>query len=103
MVLQGENVVLVQGQARRASQEGWPGQRDVQSVTLVPQYSCVLCWTPREKSSVEDEIKEKEEAVRQHSDEVQVTSRCSSNFVGKKHRPRRVELKSRSITESLHL
>lgn len=93
--------MLVQGQARKASPEGWPGQRGVLSVTLVPKYSCGLCWTPREKSSVEDEIKEKEEAIRQHSNEVQVRSRCSSNFVGK-NRPRRVELKT-LITETLHL
>lgn len=70
--------MLVQGQARKASGEGWPGQGDLQSMTLVPKYSCILCWTPREKSSVEDEIKEKEEAIRQHSSEVQVRSRCSS-------------------------
>uniref|UniRef100_H2SBZ0 Epidermal growth factor receptor pathway substrate 15 n=1 Tax=Takifugu rubripes TaxID=31033 RepID=H2SBZ0_TAKRU len=37
----------------------------------MPKYSCVLCWTPREKVSVEEEIKEKEEAVRQRSSEVQ--------------------------------
>lgn len=64
--------MLVQRQAGKASGEGWPGQGDLQSMTLVPKYSCILCWTPREKSSVEDEIKEKEEAIRQHSSEVQV-------------------------------
>lgn len=69
--------MLVQGQARKTSGEGWQGQGDLQSMTLVPKYSCILCWTPREKSSVEDEIKEKEEAIRQHSSEVQVRSRCS--------------------------
>lgn len=72
--------MLVQGQARKASQEGWLGQRDLLSMTLVPKYSCILCWTPREKSSVEDEIKEKEEAIRQHSSEVQVRSRCCSEL-----------------------
>lgn len=65
-------MVLVQGQAREASGEGWLGQGDVP--VLVPKYSCVLCWTPREKVSVEEEIKEKEEAVRQRSSEVQVRS-----------------------------
>lgn len=70
--------MLVQGQARKALAEGWPGQGGLQSMTLVPKYSCNLCWTPREKSSVEDEIKEKEEAIRQHSSEVQVRSRCCS-------------------------
>lgn len=70
--------MLVQGQARKASGEGWLGQGDLRSVTLVPKYSCILCWTPREKISVEDEIKEEEEAIRQHSSEVQVRSSCCS-------------------------
>lgn len=70
--------MLVQEQARKASGEGWPGKGDLQSMTLLPKYACILCWTPREKSSVEDEIKEKEEAIRQHSSEVQVRSHCCS-------------------------
>uniref|UniRef100_A0AAQ4S5P3 Epidermal growth factor receptor pathway substrate 15 n=1 Tax=Gasterosteus aculeatus aculeatus TaxID=481459 RepID=A0AAQ4S5P3_GASAC len=41
------------------------------ALSLVAKYSCLLCWTPREKSSVEEEIKEKEEAIRQRSTEVQ--------------------------------
>uniref|UniRef100_A0A671VFZ9 Epidermal growth factor receptor pathway substrate 15 n=1 Tax=Sparus aurata TaxID=8175 RepID=A0A671VFZ9_SPAAU len=41
------------------------------SLSLVAKYSCFLCWAPREKSSVEEEIKEKEEAIRQRSSEVQ--------------------------------
>uniref|UniRef100_A0A665U4T2 Epidermal growth factor receptor pathway substrate 15 n=1 Tax=Echeneis naucrates TaxID=173247 RepID=A0A665U4T2_ECHNA len=41
------------------------------SLSLVAKYSCLLCWTPREKSSVEEEIKEKEEAIRERSSEVQ--------------------------------
>uniref|UniRef100_A0A8C4ITB7 Epidermal growth factor receptor pathway substrate 15 n=1 Tax=Dicentrarchus labrax TaxID=13489 RepID=A0A8C4ITB7_DICLA len=47
---------------------GVPG---LPSLSLVAKYSCLLCWPPREKSSVEDEIKEKEEAIRQRSNEVQ--------------------------------
>lgn len=74
MVFQGQGVVQVQPQAREASGEGWLGQGDTPSMTLVPKYSCVLCWTPREKVSVEEEIKEKEEAIRQRSSEVQVRS-----------------------------
>lgn len=70
-MFQGEEVVLVQGQAREASGEGWLGQADTPSMA---KYSCVLCWTPREKVSVEEEIKEKEEAIRQRSSEVQVRS-----------------------------
>lgn len=88
-------MVLIQAQPRKSSGEGWPGQGGLQSVTLVPKCSCILCWTPREKSSVEEEIKEKEEAVRQHSSEVQVRSRCSSesalsvnSFCGEKSRQR---------------
>uniref|UniRef100_A0A3Q4H4K7 Epidermal growth factor receptor pathway substrate 15 n=1 Tax=Neolamprologus brichardi TaxID=32507 RepID=A0A3Q4H4K7_NEOBR len=43
---------------------------------LVVKYTCLLCCNPREKSSVEEEIKEKEEAIRQRSTEVQVRSLC---------------------------
>lgn len=74
MVFEGDEVVLVQGQAREASGEGWLGQGDIPSMTLVPKYLCILCWTPREKISVEEEIKEKEEAIRHRSSEVQVMS-----------------------------
>lgn len=78
MVFRGEEIVLIQGQARKASGEGWLGQGDLQSMTLVPKYSCILCWTPREKCSVEEEIKENEEAIRQRSSEVQVRPGCWS-------------------------
>uniref|UniRef100_A0AAX7TN96 Epidermal growth factor receptor pathway substrate 15 n=1 Tax=Astatotilapia calliptera TaxID=8154 RepID=A0AAX7TN96_ASTCA len=40
-------------------------------LSLVVKYTCLLCCNPREKSSVEEEIKEKEEAIRQRSTEVQ--------------------------------
>lgn len=81
MVVQGEEVVLVQGQGKESSAESWLGLGGLgvpglPSLSLVAKYSCVLCWTPREKSSVEEEIKEKEEAISQRSSEVQVKSRC---------------------------
>lgn len=69
MVVQGEEVAVAMGD------EGWLGL-GLPSLSLVAKYSCLLCWTPREKSSVEDEIKEKEEAIRQRSSEVQVRSHC---------------------------
>ncbi|KAK1801214.1 hypothetical protein P4O66_022894 [Electrophorus voltai] len=58
MVLEGE---AVQPAA------GW---LSVPSVATVIKYSC-LCWSFREKSSVEQEIKEKEETIRQRTSEVQ--------------------------------
>lgn len=81
MVVQGEEVVLVQGQGKEGSAESWLGLGGLgvpglPSLSLVAKYSCLLCWTPREKSSVEEEIKEKEEAIIQRSSEVQVRSRC---------------------------
>lgn len=74
MVAQGEEVVVVQGKG--GSVENWLGVPGLPSLSLVAKYSCLLCWTPREKTTVEDEIKEKEEAIRQRSSEVQVRSRC---------------------------
>lgn len=80
MVVQGEEVV-VQGQGEEDSLESWLGLGGLAvpglpSLSLVAKYSCLLCWTPREKSSVEEEIKEKEEAIRQRSSEVQVRCHC---------------------------
>uniref|UniRef100_A0A4W5QHB8 Epidermal growth factor receptor pathway substrate 15 n=1 Tax=Hucho hucho TaxID=62062 RepID=A0A4W5QHB8_9TELE len=43
----------------------------VPSVSTVIKYSCILCWSYREKSSVEQDIKEKEESVRERTNEVQ--------------------------------
>lgn len=81
MVAQGEEAALVRGQGTEGYAESWlgPGGLGVPglpSLSVVAKYSCLLCWTPREKSSVEEEIKEKEEAVSQRSGEVQVRSRC---------------------------
>lgn len=81
MVAQGEDLVLAQGQGKESSAQSWLGPgglglSGLSSLSSVVKYSCLLCWTPREKSSVEEEIKEKEEAIRQRSSEVQVRSRC---------------------------
>lgn len=80
MVAQGGEAVLVQGRGTEGSAESWLGLGGLgvpglPSLSAVAKYSCLLCWTPREKSSVEEEIKEKEEAVSQRSSEVQVRSR----------------------------
>lgn len=86
MVFQGEEVVVVQEQSKEGSVENWLGLGGLEvpglpSLSLVAKYSCFLCWTPREKITVEEEIKEKEEAIRQRSNEVQVRSRCLCFFV----------------------
>lgn len=79
MVVQGEEmVVVVQGQGEEHSAENWLGLGgfgvpSLPSLSSVAKYSCLLCWSPREKSTVEEEIKEKEEAIRQRSNEVQVS------------------------------
>eukprot|EP00064_Thunnus_orientalis_P014471 superscaffoldBa00002512_g14516 len=75
MVAQGEEVVVVAA-AQGQGEESWLGLGGLgvpglPSLSLVAKYSCLLCWTPREKTSVEEEIKEKEEAIRQRSSEVQ--------------------------------
>lgn len=79
MVVQREEVEVAVAQGQ--GDEGWLGLGGLgvpglPSLSLVAKYSCLLCWTPREKSSVEDEIKEKEEAIRQRTSEVQVRYHC---------------------------
>lgn len=79
MVAQGEEIVGVQEQGKEGSVESWLalggfGVPVLPSLSSVVKYSCLLCWNPREKSTVEEEIKEKEEAIRQRSSEVQVGS-----------------------------
>lgn len=68
---------MVQGQGVERSAGSWLGLGGLgvpglPSLVLVAKYSCLLCWSPREKSSVEEEIKEKEEAIRERNSEVQV-------------------------------
>lgn len=77
MVVQGEYVVQdKEGSTESSLGLGGLGVAGLPSLSLVAKYSCFLCWTPSEKSSVEEEIKEKEEAIRQRSSEVQVSSHC---------------------------
>lgn len=75
MVAEGEELVVVQGPGKACSLESWLGLGGL-VLSLVVKYACLLCCNPREKSSVEEEIKEKEEAIRQRSTEVQVRSLC---------------------------
>lgn len=75
----GVRTAMVQGEEVVSSRGAWLGLADVPTVkclSLLAKYSCLLCWNSREKSSVEEEIKEKEEAIRQRTDEVQVCSVC---------------------------
>lgn len=74
MVAQGEEGT--EGSAESWLGLGGLGVPGLPPLSVVAKYSCLLCWPPREKSSVEEEIKEKEEAVSQRSGEVQVRSRC---------------------------
>lgn len=73
--------MLAAGQEEAGSADSWLGPGGLAlpalpSLSSVVKYSCLLCWNPREKSSVEEEIKEKEDAIRQRSGEVQVRSSC---------------------------
>lgn len=42
------------------------------AVTDVFRYSCMVCWSSREKTNVEQELTEKEETVKRRTGEVQV-------------------------------
>lgn len=59
-------------ESRSGAAAGGGGWLAVPSVSALIKYSCLLCWSSREKSSVEQEIKEKEESIRQRTSEVQV-------------------------------
>uniref|UniRef100_A0A8C2G1R8 Epidermal growth factor receptor pathway substrate 15 n=1 Tax=Cyprinus carpio TaxID=7962 RepID=A0A8C2G1R8_CYPCA len=54
----------------RLTQQGDGGWLSVPAVATVIKYSC-LCWSFREKSVVEQDIKEREETIRQRNSEVQ--------------------------------
>lgn len=77
MVVEGNELMVFEGQGEASSADTWlwlggVGLPGLTSLSSAANYFCLLCWTPREKSSVEEEIKEKEEAIRQRSTEVQV-------------------------------
>jgi hypothetical protein len=77
MVAQGEQLVAGQP-AGKGSVGSWLGLGGLEGLGLLPslssvvKYSCLLCWNSREKSGVEQEIKEKEETIQQRTSEVQV-------------------------------
>ena len=79
MVAQGEQLVAVQP-AGKGSVGSWLGLGGLEGLGLLPslssvaKYSCLLCWNSREKSGVEQEIKEKEETIQHRTSEVQVGS-----------------------------
>lgn len=51
---------------------GLGGWISMPAVTDVFRYSCMVCWSSREKTNVEQELNEKEEAVKKRTNEVQV-------------------------------
>ena len=77
MVAQGEQLVAGRP-AGKGSVGSWLGLGGLEGLGLLPslssvaKYSCLLCWDSREKSGVEQEIKEKEETIQQRTSEVQV-------------------------------
>lgn len=84
-MLQGEELV-VEGPGKGG---GWLGLEGMglgglglglglPSLSSVAKSSCLLCWTSREKSTVEQEIKEREESIQRRTSEVQVRRRCLS-------------------------
>lgn len=51
---------------------GLGGWITVPAVADVLKYSCIVCWSSREKNNVEQDLKEKEDAIKQRTSEVQV-------------------------------
>lgn len=72
MVVQEE-----QGVAAEHRTESWLWRYSlgiIPSLSSLAKCSYLFCWDRREKATVEDEIKEKEAAISEHSNEVQVRS-----------------------------
>lgn len=42
------------------------------TVADVLKYSCIVCWSSREKTNVEQDLKEKEDQIKRRTSEVQV-------------------------------
>lgn len=62
---------------------GLGGWITVPAVADVLKYSCIVCWSSREKNNVEQDLKEKEDAIKQRTSEVQVnkiTNYCSDTW-----------------------
>lgn len=51
---------------------GLGGWITVPAVADVLKYSCIVCWSSREKNNVEQDLKEKEDTIKQRTSEVQV-------------------------------
>lgn len=52
---------------------GLGGWITVPAVADVLKYSCIVCWSSREKNNVEQDLKEKEDTIKQRTSEVQVS------------------------------
>ncbi|XP_043857863.1 epidermal growth factor receptor substrate 15-like [Dromiciops gliroides] len=50
---------------------GFGGWMTIPAVADVLRYSCIVCWSSREKNNVGQDLKEKEEHIRQRTSEVQ--------------------------------
>lgn len=55
------------------SDSGLGGWIAIPAVADVLRYSCIVCWSSREKNNVEQDLKEKEDTVKQRTSEVQVS------------------------------
>ncbi|KAK7814480.1 hypothetical protein U0070_008848 [Myodes glareolus] len=53
------------------SDSGLGGWIAIPAVADVLRYSCIVCWSSREKNNVEQDLKEKEDTVKQRTSEVQ--------------------------------
>lgn len=75
MVVQGDEVAGGSADGRL-----WLGGLGLSGLPSLAKCSYLLCWTSREKSTMEEEIKEKEENIRERSSEVQVRSLFTGSF-----------------------
>lgn len=53
---------------------GLGGWITVPGVADVLKYSCIVCWSSREKNDVEHDLKEKDDTIKQRTNEIQVIS-----------------------------
>ncbi|XP_006147307.1 epidermal growth factor receptor substrate 15 [Tupaia chinensis] len=53
------------------SDSGLGGWITIPAVADVLKYSCIVCWSSREKNNVEQDLKEKEDTIKQRTSEVQ--------------------------------
>lgn len=55
---------------------------NVPGVADVLKYSCIICWSSREKNNVEQDLQEKEDAIKQRTSEIQVREFFGSGVLG---------------------